>query len=303
MGRRSRHTIALVVALATLLGLVAPPVGADTRWAPTSPAGWARHAEHPDHDLIVEPFGGIPGLATRITIHPGDTFAGAARAEWRPQPDLSQREGETYWFGFSFWLPPGYPNPNGWGRIYAQMHGGSGSPVWAIRHDPSGALMLDLRGGPVDGNQRQVRLLPTIPRGQVVHAKLNVHVSAGRDGRTRVWINNRLVADEQGPNRYAQSGGYFKSGGYGSEPRNGPEWFRVGGWIKAASEAEVDAWQRSGGTGGFFGFTSGWGAAPKLYGLTPDYKPPQAKWSAPDRTRPDLNAFDGWYRYLERNLR
>lgn len=220
-------------------------------WKPLSVDGWGRHTQagHEQTDLrqITVAENGWPlfnHLTTRVLHHPGDKFpaGGGARSEWRVEPTVGQPEGLEYWQCFAFYLPAGYPNPNGWGQIIHQMHGGSGSPTYAFRIDPSGSLQLDLRGGAIDANYRTHQLLASVPRGAVQRVKFYCKASASSAGRFGVWINGvqRLSPEAgAGPNKYTSSTGYLKFGKYGGDTGVTTE-YQAGDPFRSTNEADID---------------------------------------------------------------
>lgn len=229
-------------------------------WLPTSVSDpeWERHTAqgHQQSDLqVVTSLAGVPvdGLWTKVTHHNGDRFPwnppGGHRAEWRPRVwnaaktgklDIGAPQGEESWMCWGFYVAPGTPNPDGWGRITGQLHAGSGSPSWAFRHDPSGQWLLDIRG---PSSQRIVKLADSLQRGHLYKIKVYQKSSGSSDGRLYVWIDGVQVVHAgnggNGPNRAGSGGGYLKFGIYGGN--SWPEsYIYVGGWLKSRNEADID---------------------------------------------------------------
>lgn len=105
--------------------------------------------------------------------------------------------------------------------IITQFHGGTGSPVFAIEADPpapDGVLYTVIRGGDVNANYRAIPIAKPVPRGMLMRFKVFHHWSTGPSGRVKVWLNDALVVDDQGPNLYKghESGPHHKAGVYRS---------------------------------------------------------------------------------------
>jgi Polysaccharide lyase len=105
----------------------------------------------------------------------------------------------------------------GW-AIITQFHGGSGSPVFAIQANgpPPGKFFVFVRGGPVNGNRRVVRLQQRLLPGLRLRFKVYHRWSTGSSGRVRLWLNGVLKTTIVGPNLYAgyESRPYHKAGIY-----------------------------------------------------------------------------------------
>jgi hypothetical protein len=164
----------------------------------------------------------------RFEVRPGDCSAG--RHGWddcerdRERSELKQIgyqfAGETWWFGFSMYVPE--PHRNIWPAklSFAQFHQEGARPAIMLQNH-RGGLWLDIHGA-----EKTIRLIPLIAAdgfaGRWHDVKLHIRWSAKEDGFIRAYVGTDKVADYRGATMSAQKV-YFKFGLYRSHPSRNAE--------------------------------------------------------------------------------
>ncbi len=167
--------------------------------------------------------------ALRFTVRPGDCSAGHGNgwndcATHRERAELKetgyQHQGETWWYGFSLYVPSDYPNIWPAKVAFAQFHQEGAKPAMMFQND-KGGLWLDIHD-----SHGTVAKLPLIAkedlRARWHDVVLHVHWSRHPDGFIMVDIDGSPAARWQGPTMWARDV-YFKLGLYRSHLERNPD--------------------------------------------------------------------------------
>ena len=163
----------------------------------------------------------------RFQVRPGDCSRG--RHGWddctknRERTELKQagyqHSGETWWYGFSLFVPEGHKAIWPAKLSFAQFHQEGAKPAIMFQNH-HGGLWLDIHDA--NGTFKQVELVPARQlRGRWQDIELQIRWSPKTDGFIRAWVNNRQLADYSGPTMTAQQV-YFKFGIYRSHLERNP---------------------------------------------------------------------------------
>jgi hypothetical protein len=159
--------------------------------------------------------------AVRFTVEPGDCSRGKHGwddcAEDRERAELKQRDyqrqGETWWYGFSLYLPEDFRNIWPAKVAFAQFHQEGAKPALMFQNDRDG-LWLDIHDA--RGTARMIELIPDADlRGRWHDVVLNIAWSMTANGFVRIWVDGNQRAHYRGPTMTAEKV-YFKFGLYRS---------------------------------------------------------------------------------------
>jgi len=199
--------------------------------------------------------------ALRFTVRPGDCSAGhnegwndcatnRERAELK-QTDY-QHQGETWWYGFSLYVPVGFRNIWPAKVAFAQFHQEGAKPALMFQNN-KGGLWLDIHD-----SHGTVAKLPLIARqdlrGRWHDIVLNVHWSRGDDGLIVVAVDGGAAVRWLGPTMLARDV-YFKFGLYRSHlDRNPPgaeatQTVYFDRIVRAAGQGKLEAFGKQKGPG------------------------------------------------------
>lgn len=135
----------------------------------------------------------------------------------RERSELSEkgrtnREKVAVWYGWSFYLPEPYPLIFPAKVALGQFHQDQGSPLWMFQQLDSG-LVLEATFLP---EPKQFPLITwEMLKGRWQKIEMEVYWTPAPNGFLRVWVNDELKVDYQGPTK-EKSNIYFKYGLYRS---------------------------------------------------------------------------------------
>lgn len=169
---------------------------------------------------VKDPIGGAPvPVVERFEVRPGDCFKSDSggwddckndreRAEFIEQ-GWRQKEGDTWWYGWSIFVPRGYPNVYPVKVALGQFHEGKKPSFMFQNH--TGGYWLDFQL--VD---RYYKLIDKEDfRGKWHRIEIMAHWSRKKDGIFRVWVNGEQKVDINHKTMSSPTN-YFKYGIYRS---------------------------------------------------------------------------------------
>ena len=156
-------------------------------------------------------------FATRFEVRDGDD-EGGERAELA-RTAIKEKPGSEYFYGWSTYFAPDFPNAPSWQEIIQWKGDGSGSPPLAVDVDDN---VLKLQAGP-QVSDRSPLWQTTLQRGRwldfVVHVKWS---SDARVGFVEMWFNGAKVLERRSlSTMYAGKENYLKQGIYRSSDISG----------------------------------------------------------------------------------
>jgi hypothetical protein len=157
----------------------------------------------------------------RFEVRPGDCSRG--KHGWddckkgRERTELKQTSyqyhGETWWYGFSLYVPRGHKNVWPAKLSFAQFHQEGAKPVIMFQNH-KGGLWLDIHDA-----DRTIELIELVPQSELAgrwhDLILQIKWSRDSDGFIRAWIGGKTAADFTGKTMSAEQV-YFKFGLYRS---------------------------------------------------------------------------------------
>ena len=171
--------------------------------------------------VIEDPTGYSPtSKVERFEVRPGDCVDGRRwddcktdreRSELSEQPRLPN-QGETIWYGWSFYLPLDWPYVYPTKTTLAQFHQEDAPPVWMFLNYKEGLVLDDLSSG------WSARFIPLIDADELKGRWHRIEVEviwSANEGVFRVWANRELKFDFKGQTTTADAT-YFRYGVYRS---------------------------------------------------------------------------------------
>ncbi len=221
---RGSAALGLVALISAMAMLSAPITSKNGRFGP-----FERALNTTDHgyQIVPDPTELAPTRhVERFEVRNGDCVKKGAWdecAQDRERSELAQTkrnigEGETLWYGWSFYLPPDFPDVWPTKTTLAQFHqtdqtGRSTQPVWMLLMHPFGLVLDDQTTGLTS---RVITLIPDANVRDRWH-KVEIRSKWAKDetGTFDVWINGEQVFTHKGPTMTADTV-YFRYGVYRS---------------------------------------------------------------------------------------
>ncbi|MDA0664627.1 MAG: polysaccharide lyase [Proteobacteria bacterium] len=207
---------------AVLIGLFAPAVcGAADRGA-FGPFERSLNSTPYGYIVVPDPTGTAPtATVERFEVRPGDCSANRGWddcATDRERSELSERgdrepAGSTRWYGWSFFLPAGFPEIHPAKLALGQFHQEKSHVIWMFQQTPGGLYLDDQ----VAGHTRRYHPLidAAALRGRWHRIEVAARWTRNEDGYFRVWVNGIRKVDYAGRTMSADIV-YFKYGVYRS---------------------------------------------------------------------------------------
>ena len=183
------------------------------------PSFWYQQKSSPTAIGVVAAPWDASSHALKLTINHGENWNGAGypRAEVMidTSKNLSVEYNKHYLFETGFYFPEGsfVSNPNEMLALFQIHHDGGGTIPFAM-YLKDGGLKVAVRKS--TSSPRWYTALNAVPTGQYLKLKIDYYGSAGDDGSIKIWIDDKLVMDHQGPSAYGGYSrvGYLKTGLY-----------------------------------------------------------------------------------------
>lgn len=164
---------------------------------------------------VEDPTGSSPvPVVERFEVQPGDCTdidckIDRERSELR-EIGLRNKDGSTWWYGWSMYVPEGFRNVYPTKVALGQFHQEDGKPAFMFQNH-KGGLWLDYQL-----RNRYYQLIKKKDlRGKWHKIEVNVHWSRSRDGFFKVWVNGEQKVDFKGKTMNKKLA-YFKYGIYRS---------------------------------------------------------------------------------------
>ena len=174
------------------------------------------------YQRVEDPTGAAPTpKVERFEVRAGECEANGAWSDCRSDRERSELaefdnrslEGAEAWYGFSFYLPPDWPNVWPTKTVIAQWHQEWRHVVWMILNQ-HGSLVLDNQSG--GSSRERIELIPADElRGRWHRIEFHAKWSTRKDGLIRLYLNGDLKVERTGPNM-TDDKVYFKYGVYRS---------------------------------------------------------------------------------------
>jgi hypothetical protein len=173
------------------------------------------------YQIIKDPTGEAPtATVEKFTVHSGDC---GVSAEWsdckndRERVELGEkgrtnRDGETYWYGWSIYFPKDYPLIFPVKVALGQFHQEQGSPLWMFQQLEEGYLLEAVF---LDADKKFLLISDKDLRGVWHKIEIQVLWSQKAKGFFRVWVDGIQKVNYKGPTKQ-KTQLYFKYGLYRS---------------------------------------------------------------------------------------
>lgn len=128
------------------------------------------------------------------------------------EKDRSNKEGQSFWYGWYFFLPNSYISISPAKVALGQFHQDKGDPLWMFQLQDDGYFLEEQLS-------EEKRKYPLISKDQLKgrwhRVEVEVLWTRKQDGYFRVWLNGESKVNIQGPTKMKQDV-YFKYGLYRS---------------------------------------------------------------------------------------
>lgn len=178
-------------------------------------------ADH-GYNIVKDPTGNAPSpVVERFEVRSGDCFEthdwsdcknDRERSELM-EPGAPNKEGKTFWYGWSLYVPEEFPNVYPTKVAIAQFHQRPNprKPAWMFQNH-TGGLWINRQLG----SDEYVKLIDDADlRGKWHKFVLHVHWSKKRDGFFKIWVNDELKYEHKG-RTMSKPIAFFKYGIYRS---------------------------------------------------------------------------------------
>jgi len=160
---------------------------------------------------VKDPTGLAPvPVVERFEVRPGDCAeidckTDRERSELREE-GYPNKEGETWWYGWSIFVPPGYTNIYPTKVALGQFHQRDGKPAFMFQNH-KGGLWLDNQ----IGNRYYNLISENDLRGRWHKIEVNVRWSRSGKGFFKVWVNGEQKVNIKGTTMSKKTGNIIRS--------------------------------------------------------------------------------------------
>ncbi len=171
------------------------------------------------YQRVIDPTGSAPAKRVEVfEVRPGDCDSNSSWNDChsdRERSELSEankntKNGDEYWYGWSFYLDKDFPNIYPAKVTLGQFHQRNSQPVWMFELGKDGLYLTNLVSGT---SERYALLAEGLLRGQWHKIKVQVKWSKRKEGIFNVWLNGVRKLSFRGATMNAKNV-YFKYGLY-----------------------------------------------------------------------------------------
>lgn len=172
------------------------------------------------YEVVPDPTGKAPTeLVEKFEVRPGDCssqegWSDCAKDRERSELTHKGREniGQTYWYGWSLFIPEDFPSIYPIKVVLGQWHQEDSHPVWLIQHQQFGLYLDDQVLGKTRAYYKLADFFNEV-KGNWTKFEFQIKWSKSDDGFVNAWVNGEKIVEYKGRTVW-ENKPYFKYGIY-----------------------------------------------------------------------------------------